>query len=150
MPPLRVIWFSLISFSYTILLMGTALIGFKLTTQSETGTSALFLPIILAVLSLTLTIMSLMIERNYKVGVIGIHLLLALPLLSAALLGIRAWDLYQVGKQGTQVTLDGMMAVTSVYVFVTMVLIRPKKLAEPTTIGDDEAHTPALRDRSSS
>ena len=134
MPPLRTIWFACISLSYSILLFGTAMLGFKLTTQNETGWGAALLPIILAVLSLALTIMSLLIKRNYKVGMVGIHLAMIMPLVSALLLGMRAWDLYQQGREGTQVTLSGMMAVTSIYVFVTMMLIRPKKEEAPSTM----------------
>ena len=138
MPPLRTIWFACISLSYSILLFGTAMLGFKLTTQNETGWGAALLPIILAVLSLALTIMSLLIQRNYKVGMVGIHLAMIMPLVSALLLGMRAWDLYQQGREGTQVTLSGMMAVTSIYVFVTMMLIRPKKEEAPATMDSQE------------
>jgi|APGre2960657505_1045072.scaffolds.fasta_scaffold84404_2 hypothetical protein len=138
MPPLRTIWFACISLSYSILLFGTAMLGFKLTTQNETGWGAALLPIILAVLSLALTIMSLLIKRNYKVGMVGIHLAMIMPLVSALLLGMRAWDLYQQGREGTQVTLSGMMAVTSIYVFVTMMLIRPKKEEAPSTMDLEE------------
>ena len=138
MPPLRTIWFACISLSYSILLFGTAMLGFKLTTQNETGWGAALLPIILAVLSLALTIMSLLIQRNYKVGMVGIHLAMIMPLVSALLLGMRAWDLYQQGREGTQVTLSGMMAVTSIYVFVTMMLIRPKKEEAPSTMDLEE------------
>ena len=121
MPPLRTIWFALISLSYSILLFGTAMLGFKLTTQNETGWGAACLPFSLAILSLLLTIMSLM-----------------LPIVGALLLGNRAWDLYQQGREGTQVTLAGMMALTSIYVFVSMMLIRPKKEAEPSTMDREE------------
>ena len=114
------------------------MLGFKLTTQNETGWGAALLPIILAVLSLALTIMSLLIKRNYKVGMVGIHLAMIMPLVSALLLGMRAWDLYQQGREGTQVTLSGMMAVTSIYVFVTMMLIRPKKEEAPSTMDLEE------------
>ena len=138
MPPFRTIWFACISLSYSILLFGTAMLGFKLTTQNETGWGAALLPIILAVLSLALTIMSLLIKRNYKVGMVGIHLAMIMPLVSALLLGMRAWDLYQQGREGTQVTLSGMMAVTSIYVFVTMMLIRPKKEEAPSTMDLEE------------
>ena len=69
MPPLRTIWFACISLSYSILLFGTAMLGFKLTTQNETGWGPAILPIILAILSLALTIMSLLIKRNYTVGI---------------------------------------------------------------------------------
>ena len=138
MPPLRTIWFACISLSYSILLFGTAMLGFKLTTQNETGWGPAILPIILAILSLALTIMSLLIKRNYKVGMVGIHLAMIMPLAGALLLGLRAWDQYQVGQQGTQVTLAGMMAVTSIYVFVTMMLIRPKKEEAPATMDSQE------------
>ena len=138
MPPLRTIWFALISLSYSILLFGTAMLGFKLTTHNETGWGAAFLPFILAILSLLLTIMSLMLKRNYKVGMIGIHLAMIMPIVGALLLGNRAWDLYQQGREGTQVTLAGMMALTSIYVFVSMMLIRPKKEAEPSTMDREE------------
>jgi hypothetical protein len=138
MPPLRTIWFALISLSYSILLFGTAMLGFKLTTPNETGWGAAFLPFILAILSLLLTIMSLLLKRNYKVGMIGIHLAMIMPIVGALLLGNRAWYLYQQGREGTQVTLAGMMAVTSIYVFVTMMLIRPKKEDAPSTMDRDE------------
>ena len=138
MPPLRTIWFALISLSYSILLFGTAMLGFKLTTQNETGWGPAILPLILAISSLALTIMSLLIKRNYKVGMVGIHLAMIMPLAGALLLGLRAWDQYQVGQQGTQVTLAGMMAVTSIYVFVTMMLIRPKKEEAPATMDSQE------------
>ena len=138
MPPLRTIWFACISLSYSILLFGTAMLGFKLTTQNETGWGPAILPIILAILSLALTIMSLLIKRNYKVGMVGIHLAMIMPLAGALLLGLRAWDQYQVGQQGTQVTLAGMMAVTSIYVFVTMMLIRPKKEEAPAPMDSQE------------
>ena len=138
MPPFRTIWFACISLSYSILLFGTAMLGFKLTTQNETGWGAAFLPFILAILSLLLTIMSLMLKRNYKVGMIGIHLAMVMPIVGALLLGNRAWDLYQQGREGTQVTLSGMMAVTSIYVFVTMILIRPKKEEAPATMDSQE------------
>ena len=138
MPPLRTIWFACISLSYSILLFGTSMLGFKLTTQNETGWGPAILPIILAILSLALTIMSLLIKRNYKVGMVGIHLAMIMPLAGALLLGLRAWDQYQVGQQGTQVTLAGMMAVTSIYVFVTMMLIRPKKEEAPATMDSQE------------
>ena len=138
MPPLRTIWFALISLSYSILLFGTAMLGFKLTTQNETGWGPAILPIILAILSLALTIMSLLIKRNYTVGMVGIHLAMIMPLAGALLLGMRAWDLYQQGREGTQVTLSGMMAVTSIYVFVTMMLIRPKKVEAPATMDSQE------------
>lgn len=138
MPPLRTIWFACISLSYSILLFGTAMLGFKLTTQNETGWGPAILPLILAISSLALTIMSLLIKRNYKVGMVGIHLAMIMPLAGALLLGLRAWDQYQVGQQGTQVTLAGMMAVTSIYVFVTMMLIRPKKEVAPTTMDQEE------------
>ena len=138
MPPFRTIWFACISLSYSILLFGTAMLGFKLTTQNETGWGPAILPIILAILSLALTIMSLLIKRNYKVGMVGIHLAMIMPLAGALLLGLRAWDQYQVGQQGTQVTLAGMMAVTSIYVFVTMMLIRPKKEEAPATMDSQE------------
>ncbi len=141
MPPFRTIWFACISLSYSILLFGTAMLGFKLTTQNETGWGAALLPIILAVLSLALTIMSLLIKRNYKVGMVGIHLAMIMPLAGALLLGMRAWDLYQQGREGTQVTLSGMMAVTSIYVFVTMMLIRPKKEEAPATMDSQEKTT---------
>ena len=138
MPPLRTIWFACISLSYSILLFGTAMLGFKLTTQNETGWGPAILPLILAISSLALTIMSLLIKRNYKVGMVGIHLAMIMPLAGALLLGLRAWDQYQVGQQGTQVTLAGMMAVTSIYVFVTMMLIRPKKEEAPATMDSQE------------
>ena len=138
MPPFRTIWFACISLSYSILLFGTAMLGFKLTTQNETGWGPAILPLILAISSLALTIMSLLIKRNYKVGMVGIHLAMIMPLAGALLLGMRAWDLYQVGEQGTQVTLAGMMAVTSIYVFVTMMLIRPKKVEAPATMDSQE------------
>lgn len=138
MPPLRTIWFACISLSYSILLFGTAMLGFKLTTQNETGWGPAILPLILAISSLALTIMSLLIKRNYKVGMVGIHLAMIMPLVSALLLGMRAWDLYQQGREGTQVTLSGMMAVTSIYVFVTMMLIRPKKEEAPSTMDLEE------------
>lgn len=141
MPPLRTIWFACISLSYSILLFGTAMLGFKLTTQNETGWGPAILPIILAISSLALTIMSLLIKRNYKVGMVGIHLAMIMPLAGALLLGLRAWDQYQVGQQGTQVTLAGMMAVTSIYVFVTMMLIRPKKEEAPATMDSQEKTT---------
>ena len=141
MPPLRTIWFACISLSYSILLFGTAMLGFKLTTQNETGWGPAILPIILAISSLALTIMSLLIKRNYKVGMVGIHLAMIMPLAGALLLGLRAWDQYQVGQQGTQVTLAGMMAVTSIYVFVTMMLIRPKKEDAPATMDSQEKTT---------
>ena len=141
MPPLRTIWFALISLSYSILLFGTAMLGFKLTTQNETGWGPAILPLILAISSLALTIMSLLIKRNYKVGMVGIHLAMIMPLAGALLLGLRAWDQYQVGQQGTQVTLAGMMAVTSIYVFVTMMLIRPKKEEAPATMDSQEKTT---------
>ncbi|MSR34276.1 MAG: hypothetical protein EXS12_05700 [Phycisphaerales bacterium] len=144
MPPFRTIWFACISLSYSILLFGTAMLGFKLTTQSETGWGPAILPMILALLSLALTIMSLLIKRNYKVGMIGIHLAMVMPLVGALLLGMRAWDLYQMGEQGTQVTLAGMMSVTSIYVFVTMMLIRPKKEVAPITM-DREEKTTAIK-----
>ena len=138
MPPFRTIWFACISLSYSILLFGTAMLGFKLTTQNETGWGPAILPLILAVSSLALTIMSLLIKRNYKVAMVGIHLAMIMPLAGALLLGLRAWDQYQVGQQGTQVTLAGMMAVTSIYVFVTMMLIRPKKQVAPATMDSQE------------
>ena len=138
MPPFRTIWFACISLSYSILLFGTAMLGFKLTTQNETGWGPAILPIILAILSLALTIMSLLIKRNYTVGMVGIHLAMIMPLAGALLLGMRAWDLYQQGREGTQVTLSGMMAVTSIYVFVTMMLIRPKKVEAPATMDSQE------------
>ena len=138
MPPLRTIWFACISLSYSILLFGTAMLGFKLTTQNETGWGPAILPIILAILSLALTIMSLLIKRNYTVAMVGIHLAMIMPLAGALLLGMRAWDLYQQGREGTQVTLSGMMAVTSIYVFVTMMLIRPKKEEAPATMDSQE------------
>jgi len=141
MPPLRTIWFACISLSYSILLFGTAMLGFKLTTQNETGWGPAILPLILAISSLALTIMSLLIKRNYKVGMVGIHLAMIMPLAGALLLGLRAWDQYQVGQQGTQVTLAGMMAVTSIYVFVTMMLIRPKKEEAPATMDSQEKTT---------
>ena len=141
MPPLRTIWFACISLSYSILLFGTAMLGFKLTTQNETGWGPAILPIILAILSLALTIMSLLIKRNYTVGMVGIHLAMIMPLAGALLLGMRAWDLYQQGREGTQVTLSGMMAVTSIYVFVTMMLIRPKKEEAPATMDSQEKTT---------
>ena len=141
MPPLRTIWFACISLSYSILLFGTAMLGFKLTTQNETGWGPAILPLILAISSLALTIMSLLIKRNYKVGMVGIHLAMIMPLAGALLLGLRAWDQYQVGQQGTQVTLAGMMAVTSIYVFVTMMLIRPKKEDAPATMDSQEKTT---------
>ena len=141
MPPFRTIWFACISLSYSILLFGTAMLGFKLTTQNETGWGPAILPIILAILSLALTIMSLLIKRNYKVGMVGIHLAMIMPLAGALLLGMRAWDLYQQGREGTQVTLSGMMAVTSIYVFVTMMLIRPKKEEAPATMDSQEKTT---------
>ena len=138
MPPFRTIWFACISLSYSILLFGTAMLGFKLTTQNETGWGPAILPIILAILSLALTIMSLLIKRNYTVAMVGIHLAMIMPLAGAFLLGMRAWDLYQQGREGTQVTLSGMMAVTSIYVFVTMMLIRPKKEEAPATMDSQE------------
>ena len=138
MPPFRTIWFACISLSYSILLFGTAMLGFKLTTQNETGWGPAILPLILAISSLALTIMSLLIKRNYKVGMVGIHLAMIMPLAGALLLGMRAWDLYQQGREGTQVTLSGMMAVTSIYVFVTMMLIRPKKEEAPATMDSQE------------
>ena len=138
MPPFRTIWFACISLSYSILLFGTAMLGFKLTTQNETGWGPAILPIILAILSLALTIMSLLIKRNYTVAMVGIHLAMIMPLAGALLLGMRAWDLYQQGREGTQVTLSGMMAVTSIYVFVTMMLIRPKKEEAPATMDSQE------------
>ena len=138
MPPFRTIWFACISLSYSILLFGTAMLGFKLTTQNETGWGPAILPIILAILSLALTIMSLLIKRNYTVAMVGIHLAMIMPLAGALLLGMRAWDLYQQGREGTQVTLSGMMAVTSIYVFVTMMLIRPKKEEAPSTMDLEE------------
>jgi len=138
MPPLRTIWFALISLSYSILLFGTAMLGFELTTQNETGWGAAFLPFILAILSLLLNIMSLLLKRNYKVGMIGIHLAMIMPIVGALLLGTRAWDLYQQGREGTQVTLAGMMALTSIYVFVSMMLIRPKKETAPSTMDREE------------
>ena len=141
MPPFRTIWFACISLSYSILLFGTAMLGFKLTTQNETGWGPAILPLILAISSLALTIMSLLIKRNYKVGMVGIHLAMIMPLAGALLLGMRAWDLYQQGRQGTQVTLSGMMAVTSIYVFVTMMLIRPKKEEAPATMDSQEKTT---------
>ena len=134
MPPLRTIWFACISLSYSILLFGTAM-------QNETGWRPAILPLILAISSLALTIMSLLIKRNYKVGMVGIHLAMIMPLAGALLLGLRAWDQYQVGQQGTQVTLAGMMAVTSIYVFVTMMLIRPKKEDAPATMDSQEKTT---------
>ncbi|MCE9619083.1 MAG: hypothetical protein K8R92_04155 [Planctomycetes bacterium] len=146
MPPLRTIWFALVSLSYSILLFGTTLLGFKLTTQNETGWGAAFLPLSLAILTLALSIMSVMIKRNYKVGMIGIHLALVMPVISAVLLAMRAYDLYETGKQGTQVTLSAMMAVTSIYVFVTMILIRPKKISEEQTIDQAENAGTPLRD----
>ena len=141
MPPFRTIWFACISLSYSILLFGTAMLGFKLTTQNETGWGPAILPIILAILSLALTIMSLLIKRNYTVAMVGIHLAMIMPLAGALLLGMRAWDLYQQGREGTQVTLSGMMAVTSIYVFVTMMLIRPKKEEAPATMDSQEKTT---------
>ena len=63
---------------------------------------------------------------------------LSSKIVGALLLGNRAWDLYQQGREGTQVTLAGMMAVTSIYVFVTMMLIRPKKEAAPSTMEREE------------
>ena len=138
MPPLRTIWFACISLSYSILLFGTAMLGFKLTTQNETGWGPAILPIILAILSLALTIMSLLIKRNYTVAMVGIHLAMIMPLAGALLLGMRAWDLYQQGREGTQVTLSGMMAVTSIYVFVTMMLMRPKTEEAPATLDRQE------------
>ena len=141
MPPFRTIWFACISLSYSILLFGTAMLGFKLTTQNETGWGPAILPLSLAISSLALTIMSLLIKRNYKVGMVGIHLAMIMPLAGALLLGLRAWDQYQVGQQGTQVTLAGMMAVTSIYVFVTMMLIRPKKEEAPATMDSQEKTT---------
>lgn len=141
MPPFRTIWFACISLSYSILLFGTAMLGFKLTTQNETGWGPAILPLILAISSLALTIMSLLIKRNYKVGMVGIHLAMIMPLAGALLLGMRAWDLYQQGREGTQVTLSGMMAVTSIYVFVTMMLIRPKKEEAPATMDSQEKTT---------
>ena len=138
MPPFRTIWFACISLSYSILLFGTAMLGFKLTTQNETGWGPAILPIILAILSLALTIMSLLIKRNYTVAMVGIHLAMIMPLAGALLLGMRAWDLYQQGREGTQVTLSGMMAVTSIYVFETMMLIRPKKEEAPATMDSQE------------
>ncbi len=138
MPPLRTIFFACISLSYSMLLFGTAMLGFKLTTQSETGWSAGLLPFILGVLSLVLTVMSLLIKRNYKVGMVGIHLAMIMPLVGAVLLGMRAWNLYQKTEQGTHVTLSGMMAVTSIYVFVAMILMRPKKQEAPSTMDAEE------------
>ena len=142
MPPLRTIWFACISLSYSILLFGTAMIMPRLTSQGGLGFGQMILPGSLAILTLTLTIMCLLIKRNYKVGMVGIHLALLLPLVSATLLSFKAWNLYQESTSAnaltSQATLLGMTSITSIYVFVTMMLIRPKKEEEPSTMDLEE------------
>jgi len=145
MPPLRTIWFACISLSYSILLFGTAMIMPRLTSQGGLGFGQMILPGSLAILTLTLTIMCLLIKHNYKVGMVGIHLALLMPLVSTALLSIKAWDLYQESTSAnaltSQATLLGMTSITSIYVFVTMMLIRPKKEEAPATMDSQEKTT---------
>ena len=114
----------------------------RLTSQGGLGFGQMMLPGSLAILTLTLTIMCLLIKRNYKVGMVGIHLALLMPLVSATLLSFKAWNLYQESTSAnaltSQATLLGMTSITSIYVFVTMMLIRPKKEEEPSTMDLEE------------
>jgi hypothetical protein len=114
----------------------------RLTSQGGLGFGQMILPGSLATLTLTLTIMCLLIKRNYKVGMVGIHLALLMPLVSTTLLSFKAWNLYQESTAAnsltSQATLLSMTSITSIYVFVTMMLIRPKKEEAPSTMDLEE------------
>ena len=128
--PWRLALFTIIGLVYAAALTGAALVAWRFTDPQKSGLANAALPLLLAAALATCSVMALWIRKDRVIGMIGIHVGLAVPLFGAVALAWRAWERLRVDGIGSpQVILLGICAVLGVFVFASMLRTRPPKEA---------------------
>lgn len=83
-----------IMFVYALLVLGLSLLAYVMAPPGANATTAIVIGGVAAVLMSAMAVMSMLIERNRKLGMIGIHVGLLLPLVFAAGFFMRIDDAY--------------------------------------------------------
>lgn len=83
--------FAAISGTYAGFMVLVGLIAYAMAPVGAAAATALAVPVVCAVLVGIFAVMALSIRKNRRVGMIGIHVGLILPLLFAIMIGHRAW-----------------------------------------------------------
>ncbi len=119
-----------IMFAYAGFLFLCGLVAFAIAGFEPRAMTSIIVGTATALVMLVCGFMSNAITRNRAVGMIGIHVGLALPLVFAALFAWRgwaAWQGYQAGERGLYLPITlAVMALGSVVAFVLILLTRPK------------------------
>lgn len=83
---------AIIMWIYALVLVGLGLYAFNQAPNPRAAATALIVPSIYAALMIVSGLCALLIARHRRIGMIGIHLGLVLPLLFAAVTAQRAWS----------------------------------------------------------
>ena len=127
-PDWRLWLFTFIGIVYAAALLGAALVAWRFTDPQKSGLANAALPLILSGALAACSVMALWIRKDRLIGMIGIHLGLAIPMIAAIALAWRAWERLQVDGIGSpQVILLGISAVLGAFVFAAMLRTRPPK-----------------------
>ena len=114
-------------YAYAVFLVVCGLVAYFMAPSGAGAGTALIVPSIAAALVVICAAMAGSLHRNRKLGMIGIHVGLVLPLLFAAAFAHRAYKAFGggAGKHYLFVILV-IMAVGSVIAFVGLLMTRPK------------------------
>lgn len=83
---------AIIMWIYALVLVGLGLYAFNQAPNPRAATTALIVPSIYAALMVVSGLCALQLARHRRIGMIGVHLGLVLPLLFAAVTAQRAWS----------------------------------------------------------
>ena len=133
-PDWRLWLFTFIGIVYAAALLGAALVAWRFTDPQKSGLANAALPLILSGALAACSVMALWIRKDRLIGMIGIHLGLAIPMIAAIALAWRAWERLQVDGIGSpQVILLGISSVLGAFVFAAMLRTRPPKAERTVT-----------------
>ena len=90
-PDWRLWLFTFIGIVYAAALLGAALVAWRFTDPQKSGLANAALPLILSGALAACSVMALWIRKDRLIGMIGIHLGLAIPMIAAIALAWRAW-----------------------------------------------------------
>lgn len=119
-----------IMFGYAAFLVICGLIAFFMAPPDAKATTALLVPCIAAGLMVVFASMASAFYRNRVVGMVGIHVGMALPILFAGAFGYRAYNTFTSGVEEKQylAIILSVMAIGSVLAFIAILLTRPPKV----------------------
>jgi hypothetical protein len=127
-PDWRLWLFAFFGLVYAVSLLGTGLVAWRVTDPQKSGLANIALPMVLSGALAASSCMALWIRKDRLIGMIGIHVGLVIPLISAIALAWRGWERLQVDGIGSpQVILLGIAAVLGAFVFAAMLRMRPPK-----------------------